>query len=1010
MKNSTNKRSAYLLLIFFVGNLVPLMAQNDKTKGNNNLFSLPTAAVEKSKREQIDEEATERKRAAWLKAPYLTTPLGKATVGELTAAFEAWGKDHPEEASPNRRHKDDDVVKFQRKLYNWQMQNGMNDVPVGVHQRMDAFTSYDQQNPQSVTSNFTNADGNWRLLGPTNHPVDIPFTEPALSANQSMANSGIGRINCVEFSNADTMNVWVGTSAGGVWKTWNGGKTWINISMTLPIMEISDIAIDQSNSNIIYLATGDRDGQGGYYGNGAVASRLYKTTDGGANWYPVAGNFGTGRYIENLWVHPKRPWEIVVVKTNAIYKSIDGGGTWTETLTTNYISPFAAPNNIRFAAATYANLANPERIYSGYFKRYAAGVFAFQVQRSDDFGKTWRLTDSVRTAINDPKFLWNFIIMSVAPSDANCLYIASTEFDTTFSQDRFGIVCRTLDGGSTWQNRSRYPSVPNTLGWLLGDSSDIGSQGGYNLTLAVDPKDRNKVFLGGVNMWGSTDGGTTFNKTTFWVNSLGESAHADHHWGEYQPISGSYFLATDGGLYKTGNLTPGDNSRIARCGNGRNDFIELVSNIYLGDCYKFPTKWEFVGNGISNTEFYSISVSKSDPSIVMGGAQDNGVIMRRNGRWDAVVGGWDGFVSVIHPTNPNIFLTTVQFGQTWRTEDGGATYRFVSGEMESIDEGEWLTPMIMSELNPNTIIQARRKHVWRTTNGGTTWAPISNFPQGAATNRTFSIAMAQSNPNIIVASRITSNPGTALTYALYKTTDGGTTWTNIWNPAFPTGSFIYNISIHPTQPNKMWAVFSVGFVATNPNQARKVYYSENGGTTWTNITAGLPNVPVWTIAAQDNSPVGAIYAGTAVGVFYKDNTMSQFVEFQVGMPRGVMVTDLKIHSGVGKIYAGTHGRGIWAANLYDQPYEGHQALKTNRSLLLNAYPNPAKDVVRIEWDDKNQKGQVLSIVDIYGRIVHTQNDFQGRTTVNIAQYPLGMYTVQLKTGGEVLMKKFMKTE
>ena len=122
----------------------------------------------------------------------------------------------------------------------------------------------------------------------------------------------------------------------------------------------------------------------------------------------------------------------------------------------------------------------------------------------------------------------------------------------------------------------------------------------------------------------------------------------------------------------------------------------------------------------------------------------------------------------------------------------------------------------------------------------------------------------------------------------------------------------------------MWVSFSAGFVATNINQSRKVFYSEDGGTTWSNITDGLPNLPVWSIAVQDNSPVGAVYVGTAAGVFYKDNTMAKFVEFQGGMPRGVMVTDLEIHSGVGKIYAGTHGRGIWAANLYDQPRRSHE--------------------------------------------------------------------------------------
>jgi hypothetical protein len=267
--------------------------------------------------------------------------------------------------------------------------------------------------------------------------------------------------------------------------------------------------------------------------------------------------------------------------------------------------------------------------------------------------------------------------------------------------------------------------------------------------------------------------------------------------------------------------------------------------------------------------------------------------------------------------------------------------------------------------------------------------------------------MSQSNPNIVMASRVIFSTGSGAVYSLYKTTDGGATWANIWNTAFPTASAINSITIHPTQPNKIWVSFSVGFDATNPNQARKLYYSQDGGTTWTNITSGLPNVPVWTIAAQDNSSVGAIYAGTAAGVFYKDNTMSKFVEFQVGMPRGVMVTDLQIHSGAGKIFAGTHGRGIWSANLYDQPYNGAVAsAKPNRSLLLNVYPNPANDYIRIVWDDNNKAGQTLNVTDMYGRVLFNKTDFSGRTTVDISQYAAGVYTVQLMSGKEVLVKKF----
>jgi hypothetical protein len=162
---------------------------------------------------------------------------------------------------------------------------------------------------------------------------------------------------------------------------------------------------------------------------------------------------------------------------------------------------------------------------------------------------------------------------------------------------------------------------------------------------------------------------------------------------------------------------------------------------------------------------------------------------------------------------------------------------------------------------------------------------------------------------------------------------------------------------------------------------------------------------------QESSPVDAIYVGTGVGVFYRDKTMTKFVEFQVGMPRGVMVTDLKLHEASGQIFAGTHGRGIWSANLADRAYDGSTTLKTRtRATLLDVYPNPAKDAIRIEWNSLITEGQTVDILDIFGRLVFTQKDFLGKLSVDLSNQAAGVYTVQLKTGKEVVSKKFILTK
>ena len=772
--------------------------------------------------------------------------------------------------------------------------------------------------------------------------------------------------------------------------------------MNLPIMEISDIAIDQSNSNVIYLATGDRDSRNyGYYGNSQVRSRLFKTTDGGSNWFQINADLGTGTYIENLWVHPKRPSEIVVIKTNGVYKSLDSGSSWQQVTKTSLVAPYDAGNDVIFQGAAYAELANPERLYSCYLKRYNANWYAYQLQRSDDFGASWQLMDSVTSVVNAPDFATNYIKLRVAPSDANCLYIAATEYDFDYNADRFGAVTRTLDGGKTWETRSRYPSVPNIMGWVLGDTFDIGSQSSYTFVLAVDPKDKNKISIDGVDAWGSMDGGRTFNKSSFWLNSLGESTHADHHWGEYQPVSGTYFLATDGGLFKTNNLTPGNNASIENC------VSDTALNIFSQNCYTFPTKWDYASNGVSNNEFYAIAVSKSNPNIIIAGAQDNGTMMHRDGIWFAVHWG-DGMVPLIHPTNPNIFYVTTPNGSTSKTIDGGKNYEDVSFPMDTADGGNWVTPMEMLESNPNIIFQGRESNIWKTTNAGNTWQRISNFNNPKYFHRTSAMALSQSNANVLYVARRTRESSTVATqYFLYKTTDGGTTWSNMWSTAFPN-AWLTDIAVHPTQPNKVWITFNVGYNTANTNQPKKVFYSADAGLTWTNISAGLPPFPALTVVAQENSPVDAVYVGTTVGVFYRDNTMSQFVEFQVGMPRGVMITDLKLHTGVGKIYAGTYGRGIWAANLRDQPYDPTlSSARVNRGLLLDVYPNPTKGSFIVDWTEKLEENQSLNVVDIMGKVIYSTPQYLGKMTIDLSNQPEGMYYLQFKTGAETLTKKIV---
>jgi photosystem II stability/assembly factor-like uncharacterized protein len=958
-------------------------------------------AFSKSDKMSADEkrEKAEEPLQPWLQKPYLMCEPEKATVRELSVAVEKWRKEN----MPTQLHlKDDEFAKFQRKLHLAMREGDDEKVPITANERMDAYANYAQSNAAqaSATAAF-NIDPNWKPLGPNNKPDDIRYNLD-IDARESRDNIGLGRINCIEFATWDAKNLWAGTSTGGVWKSWDSGKNWNNISTNLPISEISDIAVDQNNSNIIYVATGDRDGEGGWYGNGTVASRLYKTTDGGNSWFQITADFGTGTYIEGLYTNPRRGYEIVVVKASGVYKSVDGGANWTKRLAFNGQTEF-------YVANAYANQANIERLYAVSAELGAGGAPIFWMNRSDDFGTTWRRTERITSVINSPNFNLTAMRMSVAPTDANCVYLATQELDVNFNRTRIGAVTRTLDGGRTWQDRANFPMIPNLLGFSLGDSSDIDSQGDYNFVLAVDPKNRDRVYVGGVNLWGSTDGGQSFSMASYWQDGLGESAHGDHHWAEFSPITGEFFLATDGGLYKTNNLTPANQQAIVNC------YDPSASSTFQLGCYQFPTKWEFVGNGMVTNEFYAIEVSKSNPDIVLGGAQDNGTVMLKNAKWQGVFSG-DGFVPLIHPTNPNNFFVNVQFGPTVRTRDGGKNYTYVTAQLESDDQGNWYTPMALAESNPNTIIQARRMSVWRTTNQGDTWQVISNFPQGKFYNQATAMEI-NANGNTIWVARATLDSSIRLNGVLeaapfklylYKTTNGGTTWTNMWSPQFPSAR-ITDIALHPTNPNKIWVTFSAGYSPTNPNQSKKVFYSADAGATWTNITEGLPPAPVWTVAISAETYDDGVYVGTGMGVYYRDSRTGRFIPYQnQQMPKGTIITDLKIHAPTRRIYAGTHGHGIWRADLYDNPqYVYALRQKVDTKAFLGVSPNPTTGLVKVTWDNDKIPVESLKITDLMGREVYADTQFKGKSVVDMSAFSNGIYLIQLKTDAETVAKKIV---
>jgi photosystem II stability/assembly factor-like uncharacterized protein len=474
------------------------------------------------------------------------------------------------------------------------------------------------------------------------------------------------------------------------------------------------------------------------------------------------------------------------------------------------------------------------------------------VHRSNDGGETWT---QIQTGLPTSGSRCALAVSAANPNLVYVLYGGETQIVGQFEG-----LYRSTDSGLSFSLRSQQP---NLLGWST-DGWDSGNQGWYDLSIAVSPSNQNELIVGGVNTWMSADGGTTWNITSHWirgqyVSSQDKYTHADIHFLDY---SGStIFCGSDGGIFKSTNT---------------------------------GTTWQNLSTGLSISEIYRIGIDQNSPNKTICGLQDNGVNLMNNGILNQWYGG-DGFEGFVDPTNSQIIYGETQFGGMIKSTDGGLT---MEGLFTEEEPANWNAPFRIDPLNPATIYIGKA-NIHKSTDRGSfgSWTKISNFPVDQV--HVDEMAIAPSNSNTIYAVKQVGG--------LWRTTDGGTSWTNLntYDNGLPVITYI---TVHPTTPSTLW--ISCGWFW----EGQKVYKSTNGGTTWTNVSGTLPNVAVNCILYQNNTN-NALYIGTDIGVFYKDDSMTDWIPFSNGIPI-VIIKELEIHQGLGKLRAGTYGRGLYEGDLY----------------------------------------------------------------------------------------------
>jgi photosystem II stability/assembly factor-like uncharacterized protein len=647
-----------------------------------------------------------------------------------------------------------------------------------------------EQSRNNLKINETNGS-DWTPIG----PVVVP--EKASGPSKT----GLGRINCIAFHPTNQNILYAGSPSGGLWKTTNGGVSWITTTDDLLSIGISDIAIDPLNPQNIYIATGDGDA-GDTYGVGVL-----KSSDGGTSWNTTNLSLDQSSEVYNrrILINPANPSILLVTSNKGIYRTEDGFSTFSLVKSGNY-------KDIEFKPG------NPNIVYaSNYDPRGNARVF-----KSTDGGKTFSDFSSGLTTNGSV----NRIELAVTPANTACVYaLCSSAYDDGF----YGLY-KSLDAGGKW-TKMYDDTKKNLLGYTT-SGTDAGGQGWYDLAMAVSPVSVNVVYTGGVNIFKSTNGGSLFTINAHWVGTASiDYVHADQHMLAINPLNNFVYSCNDGGVYVSKDE---------------------------------GTSWTDISNGLNILQVYKISASQKTNDFYVTGNQDNGSFRKLDGVWEEINEG-DGMECVIDPTNDSIVYTSLYYGSFYRSDDKGETSvyitpensgdgawitPFVSSELnpahiyagyrdifKSYNRGNnWfkisrnlagtslLRSIAVSGLDENFIYAASYDSIWISKDGGRSWKEISG---GLSSRAITTVTLSPYNPLYVwvtLSGYITGEK-------VYFSENGGDSWINYSDglPNLPVNTMIYQKNSNQL----LYAGTDLG-----------VYYRDKTMSSWAVFNTNLPNVIV----------------------------------------------------------------------------------------------------------------------------------------------------------------------
>jgi photosystem II stability/assembly factor-like uncharacterized protein len=692
--------------------------------------------------------------------------------------------------------------------------------------------------------------GTWEFVGPNN-----------LAAPYRIYN-GLGplsgRVNAIAYDPQKAGVLYIGAAGGGLWKTADSGQTWTCLSDGWPAEQVSSIAIDPTNHNTIYVGTGD------FPGYGALGFGLMKTTDGGQTWTNL-GNAQFGNCaVSSVVVDPENPKIITVAPGRPpawwayVWRSTDGGNTWTSVIN---------------VWAHWSRLAYGAKATNGSRYLYATGHDnGGQVYRSANRGKTWTKLSPPLSDVN-----WydqNSLQIATSPTQPNTVYLI-TGFDRK--------IFKSTNAGAKWTDiTGDIETGANNYNW---------SQADYDLHITcgsrtVGGKPQDVLYVGLIDLEQSLGGGAKWRSLggpTY--NATGSLLHNDQHCVAVNPSNPTDVLVgCDGGLYQL-------------------NFNSAWS------------AWTYtsLNPAIGITQLYHAAYHQTDPTTMIGGAQDNATpaALGDLAQW-ANIGGGDGGFCAINPNDETIKYVTSQNLQIYRVNNAWSNVVYLSLNWGS-DKVAFIAPIALDMNNPS-LLYAATNYLYQWNEATQSWrSRLGNQSLDSKTGAGYGhyvqfVALAPGDSSRIYTGSVDGD--------VYMTTDAGSTWTaiNTGVTSLPNLA-VTSIAVSPTSPGSI--LVGLSGTATGTGHLWACNNTRAGAArTWTNVSGtapnNLPDVSLNSIALDPKNPATTWYVGTDVGVFATSNAGAtwQNATTPLGLPN-VQVNDVQADAGTGYLNAATYGRGIW---------------------------------------------------------------------------------------------------